>query len=268
MSLPASDNGRDFWDGSLSLTLAAQRWHSVSEILLPYEANRCDITLFVYCCNHEATIFDTLATIREAMEVVDKTYELVIIDDHSEDRSAELVHGFMAEFTKLPVVLRVNKRRKGVAGNYIDAAFIGCGKYFRMVTGDASEPVETMADVLKATGDADVVVPYYVFSHHGARDQHMRSGYTRLINVFSGHHINHYQGAHVHLRYNVLRWHPVTEGAAFQVDLLCRLLDEGFTMKQVPCRAMPTALPDREPFARRFFSTLHLLLDLIFRRLR
>lgn len=268
MSLPATDNGRDFWDGSLSLTPAAQRWHSVGEILSPYEAYRCDITLFVYCCNHEATIVDTLATIREAMDVVEKSYELVVIDDHSEDRSAELVHGFMAEFPKLGVVLRVNKRRKGLADNYIDAAFIGCGKYFRMVRGDDSEPVETMVDVLKSIGDADVVVPYYVFSHHGTHDPHMRSRGTRLLNLMSGHQINYYDAAHLHLRYNVMRWHPVTEGAAFQADLLCRLLDEGFTMKQVPCRAMPRNAPPQESRARRTLSMLHLLLHLLFRRLR
>ena len=264
-----SDNGRDFWDGALSLTPAAQRWHSVGAILLPYEASKCDITLFVYCCNHEATILDTLATVREAMDVVGKSYELVIIDDHSEDRTAELIHGFMAEFPKLPVVLRSNKRRKGLACNYIDAAFIGCGRYYRLVRGDNSEPVETVVDVLKAIGDADVVVPYYVFSHHGASDrQHLRSGYTRLINAFSGNHINHYEAAHLHLRYNVMRWHPVTEGVAFQADLLCRLLDEGFTMKQVPCRAMPHMSGPRDSGWRRFCSTLHMLLDLMFRRLR
>lgn len=261
--------GRNFWDSALSLTPAAQRWHSVPEILSPYDVCRCELTLFIYAFNHAETILGTLETVCEAMEVVDKTYELIIIDDHSTDRTAELVQGFMAEFPKLPVVLRMNKHHKGMAQNYVDAAFMGCGRYFRMVLADDAEAVETMVDVLHAVGDADVVVPYYVFSHHGVSPtQHLRSFSTKFLNMLVGERVNHYNSCAVHLRYNVMRWPPNTRGGAFQADLLCRMLDAGFTLKQVPCRAEPVRISGRHERFRDFWSYVHVIIDVVYRRVR
>lgn len=263
-----NETGRDFWDGAISMTPAAQKHHSLAAISLPYELGHYVITLFVYCYNNEATILDTLHTVVEAMDVVQQTYEIIVIDDCSQDHSAELVRGFMIEFPKVPMVLRSNKQRKKLAQNYIDAAFIGCGKYFRLVYGDNSEPVETMVDVLKATGDADIVVPYYVTMYRrNVAKKLLFGGYTRLINLMTGNQINNYTAAHVHLRYNVMRWHANTQGCAFQTDLLCRLLEKGFTLKQVPCRAVPL----REPQAHSsgwwmFWSVMHTLIDVVFRK--
>ncbi len=258
------ETGRDFWDGAVSMTPAAQKRHSVGEISVPFEASAYDITLFVYCYNNEDTLPEALHTLVEAMDVVGKSYEIVIIDDCSTDHSAEFAKGFMLEFPRVPLVLRINKAHKGLAENYVDAAFIGVGKYFRLVYGDHSEPVETMVDVLKAVGDADIVVPYYVSMRDKGRGVRI---YEWLVNTIGGNSINHYGASQVHLRYNVMRWHSNTHGPAFQIDLLCRLLEQGFTVKQVPCRAVPKHPPMGKGYEfRRFWSGVHVLVDLIFRR--
>ncbi|MBY0407378.1 MAG: glycosyltransferase [Rickettsiales bacterium] len=263
-----SETGRDFWDGVVAMTPAAQKRHSAGAISHPFSPGAFDITLFVFCHNHEDTILGTLATLSEAMDVVGKTYEIVVIDDASTDRSAELVKGFMIEFAHVSVVLRMNMRAKGLAQNYVDAAFIGCGTYYRMVLADNAEPVETMVDVLRAVGDADIVVPYYVSKVPGTGYQR-RVGrvYEWLLNMVGGQSVNHYGAAHVHLRYNVLRWRANTEGPSFQIDLLCRLMEQGFTLKQVPCRARPTREQMPGGAWVRFWSAVHVLIDLWFRRL-
>lgn len=256
-----SETGREYWEGAVVLTPEAQRRHSIAAISQPYESSHCALTLFVYCHNHESTILHTLATLTEALDVVEQRFEIVLIDDHSQDSSAELVRGFMLAFPRISMVLRVNKQHKGLAANFTDAAFIGCGKYFRLVQGDTAEPVETLVDVLRAVGDADIVVPYYV--------NQSGSGWSRLyawlLNAIGGHSINHFGAAHVHLRYNVMRWQAHTQGPDFQIDLLCRLLEKGFTLKQVPCRA--DAVTQRKEHAgRRFLSAAHVLIDQLLRR--
>lgn len=262
-----SETGRDFWEGVISMTPAAQKHHTPAAITLPYESSHFAITFFVYCYNSDSTILDTLHTLVEAMEVVQKTYEIVLIDDGSQDHSSDLVKGFMGEFPRISIVFRANKERKGLAQNYIDAAFIGCGKYFRLIYGDNSESVETMVDVLKAIGDADIVVPYYVTMYRKTWvETYIRGFGTWVINMVSGNHINHYAAAHVHLRYNVMRWQANTQGCAFQTDLLCRLLEQGFTLKQVPCRAVPHRMKEGYCWGR-FWSVVHVLIDVVFRRL-
>lgn len=265
-----NEQGREFWQGALSLSPAAQKWHTVHGILSPYDDYRCDISLFVYACDHALTLIDCLRNLIEAMDVVGKSFEIVMIDDHSADRTSELAHGFMAEFPDIPMILRTNLQHKGVAQNFIDAAFIGCGKYFRMMSADNAEPVETTVDILKSMGDADIIVPYYVGSSFSGLEATRASDWrTRIINLLSGNYINYYAASHMHLRYNVMRWHANTEGPYFQADLLCRLLEVGFTIKQVPCRARPS-LPS-EIYAgsmRSFGSFMHTLTDLLFRRMR
>lgn len=253
--------GREFWDGGISLTPAAQKRHSVASITIPYEGHSCDITLFVYCHNDADTLTDMLAVMMEAMEVAKKSFELVIIDDASTDHTVEFARGFMMEHPKLPIVLRVNKHFKGMAENYTDAAFIGTGKYFRMICCGQAEPVETLVDVMKAVGDADILVPYFLSIAKPWRER----TYEAMLNLLGGYNITHFGGAPVHLRYNLLRWRANTRGPAFQIDILCRLIEQGFTLKQVPCRALAKRSKE-EQGNYRFWSAFHVLVDVLFRR--
>ena len=262
-------SGRDYWDATVVMTPAIQLLHSNPSLTLPYEGNPLDITFVVPSSNHEATIIDTLHTICEAMEVTGKSFEILVIDDGSQDQTVELVREYLDQFPQLNILLRLNHKPKGEVPNYIDGAFSGSGKYYRMVYADNSETVETMVDVLRALGEADIIVPYYIsMQKKGLWERAGIRFYNGLINTFSGHSINRYDGLHVHLRYNVMRWRPVTMGPSFQVDLFCQLLDFGFTYKQVPCRSVPKRRP-LSPYERMQarISIMHTLLELIIRRI-
>ena len=258
--------GRDFWEGAISMTPAAQSLHSIANINSPYSACPLQITVFISCYNNATTILPTLEMVAEAMEVTGKSFEILVIDDGSHDLSAELVRGFMASHEELNIVMRINKQSKGLAQNYIDAAFMGCGTYYRQVAGDNSEPVETMVDIFKSIGDADIIIPYYLSRLKQGRFQSTSARiFTTFINIISGNRINSYTTPHVHLRYNVMRWHSDVLGQAFQMDLLCRLLALDFTYKQVPCRAVSTHI--QQNGIKKTLSFLHAVLNIIVRRL-
>lgn len=229
-------SGKAYWNASITLSAAAQAYHSPERITSPYGCNPLDITLFVSCYNEEKFIVDTLATIVEAMKKLDKTYEIIIIDDCSKDHSVELVQNYIALHPEVAITLRANSKNKGLAQNYIDAAFIGRGKYYRFLCGDNSEPVETIVTVLSQIGEADIIIPYYTeFQDRVFYRQFLSKSYTWLINWISGNAIEYYNGLHIHLRYNVMRWHPNTRGFGFQASLLCSLISLGFTYKEVAC---------------------------------
>jgi glycosyltransferase involved in cell wall biosynthesis len=231
-----SNLGKNFWDADVTLTTSAQQYHRPESICSPYDGNPLDLTIFVSCYNEEEFISDTLATIAKAMELVNKSYEIIVIDDGSKDKSVALVQAFIAARPDLNVILRINKKNKGLAQNYVDGAFIGRGKYYRLICGDNAEPVETIVSVLKLMGEADIIIPYYVSAE--GKSLYRRSvsrTYTKIINFISGNNIEYYNGLQVHLRHNVMRWHPNTRGFGFQAGLLCLLFEIGFTYKQVPC---------------------------------
>lgn len=257
-------NGRDYWDSSVILTPGAQAYRRVEDITSPYAANRLDLTIFVSCYNEEETILQTLETLSEAMKIVGGGYEIVVIDDRSQDHSVELVRRFIEMNPSLNIILRINKRNMGLACNYVDAAFIGCGRYYLLARGSGGESLETMVDVLRTLGEADIIVPYYIASFGSHSGNGSAGAHARLMNAVTGNRINSYGGLHIHLRFNVLRWHVGSIGAGFQPALLCRLLDMGFTCKQVPCRSSAPR-PMRMTW-RNALSILHMLLDTALRR--
>lgn len=227
---------KHYWDATIDLSQAAGQFHTASEMTAPYDNNPLDLTIFVSCYNEEAFIVGTLNTIIEALKIVGKTYEIIVIDDCSKDNSLSLVKHYIEQHPDINLILRANKKNKGLAQNYIDGAFIGKGKYYRLICGDNAEPVDTIVKVLSLMGEADMIVPYYVEAQgKSASRQFISKTYTRIINFISGNKIHYYNGLQVHLRHNIMRWHPNTRGFGFQAALLCALIDLGFTYKEVPC---------------------------------
>jgi hypothetical protein len=259
-----SYNGRDFWSASVALTPAAQKYHSPAEVVSPYEGSPLNITIFVSCYNEEPTITHTLDIIIEAMQVIDIRYEVIVIDDASKDGSAERLKRYVQEHPDVPLVFRGNKHNKGLAQNYLDAAFIGRGQYFCMIHGDNAESVETMVDIFRTVGEADILIPYDLtslarFSFYEV----VADTANGLLNFVTGHRINDYSGLQVHSRYNVMRWHPGTNRSGFQAVMLCQLLDLGFTCKQVPCRSTMMRHHGLASALRNLFSATRAILDIL-----
>src|SRR5579862_8658293 len=109
--------GKQFWDADLTLSHSAKRYHDVDTICCPYENNPVEISIFVSCYNEEAFIHDTLSVIVQAMTIVNKSYEIIVIDDCSKDKSAEIVKNYIAEHSDINIILRSNKKNKGLAQN-------------------------------------------------------------------------------------------------------------------------------------------------------
>jgi glycosyltransferase involved in cell wall biosynthesis len=264
--------GRSFWDADIDMTPAAAQHHDAAAITRPYEAP-LDFTFFISCYNESADIIRTLETTCAAAQEAGVSFELIVIDDCSKDNSRELVREFMNANPGRHVVLRANRHNKGLAQNYLDGAFIGRGKYYRLICGDSAEPREGTVAILRATGQADCIVPYYP-SNDGRSPVRgfISSTYTSIINAITGNRLHYYNGLAVHLRHNVMRWHTNTRGFGFQAEILCLLLDLGFTYVEVPVHVPSTAFARQDKGSgainlRNFLSVAHTIMEIINRRI-
>ncbi|SRR5579883_442474 len=262
-------NQYTYWAASIKLSSAAQKYCSDAAITLPYEGNLLDLTVFVSCYNEAAFIIDTLNTVVDAMKEINKTYEVIVIDDDSKDKSVELVSNYINEHPEINIILRINSKNKGLAQNYIDAAFLGHGKYFRLICGDNSEPKETLLKVVKMMGEADVIVPHYLsFEGKSAHRQFISKLFTKMINLVSGNKIRYYNGLHMHLRHNIMRWHPNTRGFGFQAALLCMIIEQGFSYKEVACITIERRGGRGNALTwKNLRSVIHVFLGILFRRM-
>jgi len=231
-----------------------------------------DITVVVSCYNEEAFITDTVDHVLEALRKVGCSYEIFVVDDSSKDRSVERLRAYISAHPGEPITLKVNEVNRGLGNTYVEAAFLGRGKYYRLCCGDDSEPPEVLLNVFSKIGVADIVIPYQNQDEVAGKTigrRFLSKTFTALVNLIGGYRIRYYNGMAIHLRYNVLRWHPSSYGFGFQADMITRLLDEGASYVQIPSSSV-----DRKGTAssalgiRNCLSVGHTLLEISIRRFR
>lgn len=194
-----------------------------------------DLTIFVACYNEEANIAATLDTIQEALRELPLNYEVIVIDDASRDRSAEVVKDYQLRNPSLALTLVENPKNRGLAHNFAEAAFLGRGVYYKLVCGDNVDSRDTLLKVFGRLGESDLVVPYHERCEGRTWFRRALSRtYTRLVNFLSGYSLGYYNGCGVYRRADVMRWHSRGSGFGFQAELVIRLLDHGATYVQVP----------------------------------
>ena len=154
--------------------------------------------------------------------------------------------------------------------NYIDTAFSATGKYYMLINGDNAETHDSIIEIIKNIGSADIIIPYF-----GSQDKRkfgrtiLSTAFTKLVNLISGNNIPYYNGPVLHLTYNVMRWSPDTHGYAYQAELITRILSEGATYKIVQISNQDRNFGSSKAFRfENILSIAHSLLQIFLRRLR
>jgi len=237
--------------------------------LTPELTHDCDLSLFVACYNEEEGIIPTLDTVVAAAREVGITYDVVIIDDCSTDRSVEVIVEYLRTHPDLPITLFVNEVNQGVGSNYAEGSFRCRGRYYRMICGDNVESKDTLVSIFRRIGEADMIIPYPAdTTFRGPFRRGVSRAFTILVNLLSGHRIRYYNGLAVHFRYNVMRWHSNSHGFGFQADLITRLLDLKATYIEIPVYPNERAAGATKAFKfRNICSVGHTLLEIWLRRL-
>lgn len=226
-----------------------------------------DLTAFVSCYNEAEFIVQTLDDISTTLRHLGLSYEIIVVDDCSKDDSVERLRAYIAAHPEERIILRRNLVNRGLAQNYIDTAFIGKGRYYKLFCGDNTEPPESIVKICSQIGKADIIIPRYVSAEgkSGARKLLSRA-YTALVNLVSGNSVPYYNGLAIHLRHNIMRWHPNTRGFGFQADIICMLLDQGATYVEVDVVAI-NRTESGALTLKNVLSVAHTLLDVMIRRL-
>lgn len=229
-----------------------------------------DLTMFIPCLNEEKRVVPTLETVRAAMAEVSLAYEVIVVDDGSTDRTAAVVEEYCRQHPEMPVQLHRNPRNLGLSRSFVDTAFRGRGRYYRLVCGDNVEPKESMLKILRALGTADIIIPYYPVLPGKSRARKFISRlYTRIVDLLGGYQISYYNGCALYRRFDVMRWASYNYGFGFQAHLITTLLDEGATYTQVPLEGFHLTKDRGSPLnLRNFLSTGHTLCEIFIRRIR
>ena len=237
-------------------------------------ASECevDLTVIVTCYNEEDLIGETLGNVMGSLRKVGCSHEVIVIDDASRDHSVAKIREYISDHPEMLIALKVNDQNRGLGNNYVEGAFLGRGKYYRLVCGDAAEPQEVLIPLFQQLGKADMVIPYQLQKDVDGKSMLRKAlsvTFTSLVNVISGYRIKYYNGSAIHLRYNVMRWHPSSYGFGVQADIITRLLDEGASYMQIPSSSVDRKGGGASALTiRNCLSVGHTLLEIAIRRLR
>ena len=203
--------------------------------------NPVDLTVAVTCYNEESFIADTIATVVQAARNAGLTFEVIVIDDVSKDRSVARIRDYLREHSDEPITLVENKINQGIGRNFMAGARLGRGTYYRLMPGDDAEQLHAMAYIFKHVGCADLVVPAFDQDTIVGKSEFRRrlsKTFTFLVNHLSGFRFVYYNGMPVFRRENILKWPPVTLGFGFQADIVTRHLCEGVSYIHIPVRGI------------------------------
>jgi glycosyltransferase involved in cell wall biosynthesis len=177
-------------------------------------------------------VIDKLVTVTGLLGL---TYEILVFDDCSQDRTVEVVRAYQVQHPEVPLRLFVNAVNRGVARNFVEGAFQARGAYYRLVCGDDVEPIETLRIILDHAGKADIIIPYRTEVIGRPLHRHALSRlYTMLVNLASGRRLHYYNGLPLFRRRDVMRFHVEATGSGYQAEFLLRLLQEGKSFVEIP----------------------------------
>ena len=227
-----------------------------------------DLGLFVACYNEEENITATLETVVAACRDLGLSFQILVIDDCSKDRTVEKVKAFGETHPGVPLALYVNSRNEGLANNYAEAAFLLQSEWYRLICGDNVEPKETLVTIFKELGTAEMLIPYNIEIRGRAQSRRMIStAYTALVNFLGGFQLHYYNGMVVTRREYVMRWHSNSHGFGFQADLLTRLLSRGLSYKEIAVYGQERQAGDSKALTfRNLASVAHSLQNIVIRR--
>jgi glycosyltransferase involved in cell wall biosynthesis len=232
--------------------------------------NTFDVTFFVPALNEQNSIITTLNKIVSVASRLNITYEIIVVNDGSKDNTKNLIENYINEHSELSIRAFHNSIRRGLGYNYVDASFHGFGKYYIMICGDNSETEESIVELLNKKGKADIIIPYF-----GDRDTRniirkvVSRIFSTMVNLISGNKIKYYNGTVLHLRKNLLRWHPMATGFAYQAELLDILINEKRTYLEVQISNNDREVGYSKAFyLQNYLSIVHSLLQILLRRTR
>lgn len=227
------------------------------------------LSVFIACYNEEENILSTIQDVIDACNGAKVTYEILVIDDASTDNSVAQVQSFQRKHPEIPLTLHINQKNRGLAYNYIDAAFLAKGTWYRLVCGDNAEPQETLQKIFSHIGEAEVLIPYHTkCPGRSCFRRALSKTYTKLVNLLSGNNIKYYNGILVTRRYYVMRWHSNLHGFGFLADLTTKLLSLGFSYKEIPVEAHERLHGESKAITfRNFCSVAHTLLNILLGRI-
>jgi glycosyltransferase involved in cell wall biosynthesis len=185
------------------------------------------ICFVVPCFNEEDNVAPTVESIRTAAGP-ERPFEIVLVDDCSTDLTLERMQALARDDPRIRVLH--NPVNLSLGGAYKHGVTIAQADYVTMIPGDDGFPADSIAEIIRHAGEADIVIP--VVTNSAVRTWYRAiasKGFTTLLNWLFWLNVGYYNGAVLH-RTALLRTIEIkTNSFAYQAEALVKLISRGAT---------------------------------------
>jgi dolichol-phosphate mannosyltransferase len=186
-------------------------------------------SFIVPALNEESVVDGVVRDIWATVERLMGTYEIILIDDGSTDRTGEIMDRLAFELPNVRVIH--NETNLGLGASYQRGVAEARLDYVMMLCGDGGLPAASLPPIIEKIGTADIVVPYMTNLKQIKTPMRylISRSYTNLLNLLSGQRLNYYNGLPVHRRALLKQITMTSSGFGFQGEILVKLLKSGCT---------------------------------------
>jgi len=160
-------------------------------------------------------------------------FEIIIFDDYSTDKTGEVADELAKKYFQIKVVH--NPKNMNLGFNITRGFQLAAKKYVGFVPGDDETDPETLDNIFKVLGKADIVVPYIAnYEVRSFMRRWLSKTYVKIINLAFGLKMRYYNGL-CFFKTSMVQKAPVsTYGFAYMTEILVKLLKSGATFVEVP----------------------------------
>jgi glycosyltransferase involved in cell wall biosynthesis len=190
------------------------------------------MSVVVPAYNEMGNLANAVQDVVHALRTFDD-YEVIIVNDGSQDGTGEVADGLAATIDCVRVVH--HEKNRGFSASYQTGLQHARMAYFTFVPGDHEVAAESVEEILNATGKADLVIPYHGTPWNRTWQRRMLTWIcTTQLNVLFGRNLKYYQGPAVYPT-QLARVLPInTGGFFFATEMLLNALLMGYSWIEVP----------------------------------
>jgi glycosyltransferase involved in cell wall biosynthesis len=185
------------------------------------------ICFVVPCFNEQDNVAATVQSIRAGVRS-ERPFEIVLVDDCSTDQTLARMHALAKDDPRIRVLH--NPVNLSLGGAYKRGIGVAQAEHVMMIPGDDGFPAESIAEILRHAGEADIVIP--VVANPGVRTWFRAvasKGFTTLLNWLFWLSVGYYNGAVLHRTALLNTIEIKTDSFAYQAEALVKLIARGAT---------------------------------------
>ncbi len=193
---------------------------------------KINLSVFFPCYNEEKNIRRLLEKTIQFLPTIANDYEIIVVDDGSQDSTSEVVRNFSQNHSHVKVIRHETNKGYGAA---LRTGFENCEKdYIFFTDGDNQFDIAEMTKLLPYIRDYDIVAGFRIRRSDNFIRKINEFCFNRLVRIFFGLKIKDLNCAFKIYKKEVIKSLKLRSNWGFiNSELLIRAKEKGYTIKEV-----------------------------------